>query len=86
MKAFEMTFEQLCQLLSYTPKNRRLTTAEAAEVLGIKASTLMVKRSTGGGPKYIKPPGTKYVSYSELDLLQYMAAGRYTSSSQRATA
>ncbi len=88
MDAPEMTFEQLCELFCYTPKNRRLTTAEAAEVVGVKPNTLEIKRTYGTGPKFVKPPGCKFVSYNERDLLSWMAQGRRKSTSEsiRATA
>lgn len=79
MKTEDMTFEQLCELCAYTPKNRRLTTAEAAEVLGIRPNTLEIKRSYGIGPPYLKPPGCRSVSYNERDLLSWMAQGRRNS-------
>jgi len=78
----EMTFEQKCALLGYTPKNRRLTNAEAAEVLGIKPNTLEVKRHYGIGPEFVKPPKSKKVYYLEQVLVDYMLSGRRTSTSQ----
>lgn len=76
------TFADLCEFFCYTPKNRELTTAEAAAVLGIKPNTLEIKRSAGGGPPYIKPPGCKRVTYNEHVLLAFKYAGIRRSTSQ----
>jgi predicted DNA-binding transcriptional regulator AlpA len=82
--ATTLSFQQLCELFGYTPKNRRLTSAEAAEVLGIKTSTLEVKRSEGTGPRFFKLPGSNRVYYTERDVLEFIASGARTSTSQRA--
>lgn len=82
MNTDEMTFEQKCELLGYTPRRRKLTTAEAAEILGVKPNTLEIRRSYGVGPKYIKPPGSKFVHYLERDLVDYMLSGRRKSTSE----
>lgn len=88
MHTDELTFEQMCDLLGYTPRRRKLTAYEAAEVLGIKPNTLEIKRHHGTGPKFVKPPGTKFVYYLERDILEWMLAGRRSSTSEpvRATA
>lgn len=77
----EIPFEDLCAFFSYTPKNRLLDTAEAAAILGIKPNTLEIKRKTGG-PKYIRPAGTKFVRYTERDVLEYLYAGRRRTTSE----
>jgi len=82
MNTDEMTFEQLCKLFAYTPKNRRLSTEEAAEVLGVKQSTLELKRSEGGGPRYFRPDKARRVFYLERDLLEYLASGARRNTSE----
>jgi len=82
MNTDKMSFAELCEFFSYTPKNRLLTTEEAAEVLGLRPNTLEIKRTYGNGPAFIKPPGCKFVSYNERDLLEYRYAGRRKSTSQ----
>jgi hypothetical protein len=77
-----MTLEQLCELFAYTPKNRRLSTDEAAEVLGVAQSTLELKRTTGGGPRYFRPSGSRRVFYIERDLLEYLASGARRNTSE----
>lgn len=82
MNPDNLSFAELCEFFSYTPKNRELTTAEAADVLGIKPNTLEIKRSAGGGPAYIKPPGCKRVTYNEKVLLAFKYSGLRRSTSQ----
>jgi hypothetical protein len=78
----KMSFEELCALFCYKPKNRRLSTAEAAEVLGVAVSTLEVKRTNGGGPRFFRPRGARRVFYVERDLLDYLAAGARMNTSE----
>lgn len=86
MKTDEMTFEQMCALLGYTPRHRKLTTAEAAEILGVEQNTLEIRRIHGNGPPYIKPPGSKFVFYLERDVVEYFFSGRRKSTSEPARA
>ncbi len=73
---------QLATLFGYTLKNRRLSNAEAAELMGIAPNTLEVKRSHGTGPRYIRMPNSRRVSYTERDVLEFLAAGLRTSTSE----
>ncbi len=57
-----------------------LTTAEAAQRLGVSTSYLNKLRLTGGGPVFMKM-GTKVV-YSPSDLSAWAASRRRTSTSQ----
>ena len=86
MNPENMTLEQLCELFSYTPKNRLLDTAEVAEMLGVHASTVNHYRLRGEGPRFYSPPGTRRVWYSERDVLVWMATGAKYSTSQPAAA
>jgi hypothetical protein len=58
---------------------RRLRTAEAAQYLGISASTLSKLRVFGGGPKYHKP--TRRVIYDTRDLDEWFEARQRSSTS-----
>lgn len=82
MTASNLHFKQLCELFDYTPKNRRLTNAEAAELLGIKPNTLEVKRVHGTGPRFVRIPNSRRVTYVERDVLEFMAAGMRISTSE----
>ncbi len=46
-------------------ENPLLNTVEAAEVVGVKPSTLHKLRCTGGGPRFSKAAGIRY-RYSDL--------------------
>ena len=59
---------------------RKVTTLEAAQYLGIAASTLCKLRLTGGGPVYIKL-GARRVVYDLADLEAWAAASRRKSTS-----
>jgi len=61
--------------------NRRLDSAEAAQYLGISASTLSKRRVFGGGPKYLKLG--RRVVYDIRDLDTWLAAHRRVSTSDR---
>lgn len=78
----EMTFEQLCELFSYKPQNRPLSTAEVAELLGIHPVTVDQWRIRGDGPRFFSPPGTRRVWYAERDVLAWMASGAKRSTSE----
>lgn len=62
--------------------DKLLTTAEAAERLGVSASYLNKLRLTGGGPVFVKM-GAKVV-YDASDLGAWVSARRRTSTSQAA--
>jgi hypothetical protein len=79
---FNQTLEQLATLFGYTLKNRRLTNAEAAELMGIAPNTLEVKRCHGTGPRYVRMPNSRRVTYTERDVLEFMASGLRTSTSE----
>lgn len=80
----DMTFDQLCELFSYTPKGRPLDTKEVAEILGVHTNTIEQYRFRGEGPRYFSPPETRLVRYSERDVLAWLAAGVRTSTSEQA--
>jgi hypothetical protein len=40
MTADEMTFEQLCELFNYIPKNRPLSTEQVSDITGLACNTL----------------------------------------------
>ena len=82
----DMHFDQLCELLSYTPKNRPLTSNEVAELLSVHPITVDQWRVRGDGPRYFSPNGTRRVWYSERDLLAWMASGAKRSTSENAAA
>jgi predicted DNA-binding transcriptional regulator AlpA len=71
----DTTFEQLCELFNYAPKNRLLDTKEVADILAVNPSTVDHYRVRGTGPRHFSPPGTRRVWYSERDLLFWMASG-----------
>lgn len=83
MTADSLSFEQLCALFNYTPKNRPLSTDEVADFLGVARNTLEQHRLKGTGPRYFQPPGTRKVWYFEHDLLAWFASGARTSTSQQ---
>lgn len=80
----KMTFEQLCELFTYTPKGRPLQALELTELLGISIRTVEGWRQTGEGPRYFNPNGTRRCWYSERDVLEWMAAGEKRSTSEAA--
>lgn len=82
----EMSFDQLCELFTYTPKGRPLDTKEVSEILGIHFNTIEQYRLRGEGPRYFSPPGTRRVWYAELDVLRWLASGARQSTSQQAAA
>lgn len=60
-------------------EKRILRTPEAAQFLGLSASTLEKMRSTGGGPKFIRLGG-RAVGYDITDLDEWLDAQRTKSS------
>lgn len=75
MNTEDMSFEQLCELFSYTPKRRPLETSEAAACLSLDERTLENYRYRGVGPRYFNPPHTRKVWYAERDVLNWLASG-----------
>lgn len=82
----EMTFEQLCELFTYTPKGRPIDTGEAAEILKVHPGTLEQYRFRGEGPRFFSPPGTRRVWYAEIDVLRWLVSGAKQSTSAQAAA
>lgn len=80
----QMTFDQLCELFTYTPEGRPLSSAEVAELLGISNRTMEGWRVSGEGPRYFNPNGTRRCWYSERDVLEWMASGAKRSTSEAA--
>lgn len=83
MNADTLSIEQLCEQFNYLPKNRPLSSAEAAEVLHFQPNTLEQHRLRGTGPRFFRPRGTRRVYYSERDVLMWLASGARTSTSER---
>ncbi|OHV76172.1 hypothetical protein LCM4579_27870 [Ensifer sp. LCM 4579] len=81
-----MSFEQLCELFSYTPKRpkkRPLDTKEVSELLGLSTDTLEGYRQRGVGPRYFRPRGTCREWYAERDIMAWMLSGlRHSTSDQ----
>ena len=63
--------------------DRKLRAPEAAEYLGLSASTLAKMRLRGDGPPYSKA-GPRVVIYDRADLDAWVAARRRTSTSEAA--
>lgn len=85
MNPHDMSFEQLCDLFSYTPKGRPLSSNEIAAIIGVHAATMDAWRGRGDGPRYFRPKGTRRVWYAERDFLAWMASGaRYSTSENTA--
>jgi hypothetical protein len=85
MHTTTQSLAQLAETLGYTLKGRPLTTKEAGELLCTAPATLADWRVNGDGPRYYKV-GDKLVRYAERDLLEWLAAGARTSTSQLAAA
>ncbi|HBO3293636.1 TPA: DNA-binding protein [Pseudomonas aeruginosa] len=83
MTAETLSFEQLCELFNYTPKNRPLSTEEVSEFTGLAPNTLEQHRFKGTGPRFFNPAGTRRVWYSERDMLAWLASGARNSTSQQ---
>lgn len=64
----------------YTPAERLLTTAEAAEVLGLSPAFLANMRVKGGGPCFFKLGHA--VRYSREQLLEWVNGRQRASTSQ----
>lgn len=82
----DMTFEQLCELFSYSPKGRPLSSTEVAELLGIHPVTVDQWRTRGDGPRYFSPKGTRRVWYAEAEVLRWIASGAKRSTSDNVAA
>lgn len=79
-----LSFDQLCELFTYTPKNRPLASHEVADIFSVSNRTVESWRVTGEGPRYFNPRGTRRIWYSEIDVLRWMASGEKRSTSQAA--
>jgi len=66
-------------------RSRRLRTPEAANYVGLAASTLEKLRVFGGGPEYEKV-GRRVVVYSVQSLEAWLSAGRRNSTSDTGSA
>jgi hypothetical protein len=84
--ADDLTFEQLCELFGYTPKNRPFDSKELAEFYGVNPGTPEQWRFRGEGPRYFQPPGTRRVWYAERDVLLWLASGAKQSTSEHIAA
>lgn len=54
MTADTLSFEQLCELFNYAPKNRPLSTEEVSEFTGLAPNTLEQHRFKGTGPVTVR--------------------------------
>jgi hypothetical protein len=82
----DMTFEQLCELFSYTPKGHPLDSKEVAAILRVHKVTVDQYRLRGDGPRFFSPPGTRRVWYAERDVLAWLASGEKRSTSEQVAA
>jgi len=64
------------------PEKRIFRTREAAEYLGLSASTLEKKRMTGDGPDFIRITG-RAVGYDIADLNSWIDGQRRASTSEK---
>jgi predicted DNA-binding transcriptional regulator AlpA len=74
-------WQQLARTFMTDKETRRLRTPEAANYLGLSASTLEKLRLWGTGPTYYKA-GAKIVVYEQADLDAWLHARRQTSTSE----
>ncbi len=51
-----------------------INTKEAAEITGVPESSLITRRSTGGGPRFFQPT-PRTVRYLRIDLFEWMLEG-----------
>jgi hypothetical protein len=77
MNPADMTLEELASLQGYILKNRRLTSAEAAALMGIRPNTLEVKRVQKTGPRFFRPENSRRIYYVERDVLEFLARGSF---------
>ncbi len=63
---------------------RYLRTHEAAVYCRLSPRTLEKLRLTGGGPRFIRPVGHRFIRYSREDLDSWLRAGLRTSGSDTA--
>ncbi len=54
---------------------RYLRTSEAAAFCGISPRTLEKLRSVGGGPRFVRPQGCRFVRYAVDDLEEWLNSG-----------
>ncbi|MEO9611981.1 MULTISPECIES: hypothetical protein [Alphaproteobacteria] len=52
-----------------------VTTEEASRLTGVPVATLVALRSRGGGPRFLKPAGTRSVRYIRLELYRWLFSG-----------
>lgn len=79
-----LTLEQLAAIFGWQLKRRPLTSAEAAELRGLKINTLEQERTKGGGPRYFK--SGRLVVYAERDVLEWLVAGARHSTAENVQA
>lgn len=75
------TLAQLAARFNVQLKGRPLRPPEVAAITGLSIATLQDQRHDGTGIPYFKQG--KFVYYSEVDLLHWLAAGERTSTSDR---
>lgn len=60
---------------------RFLRTVAAAGYCALSPRTLEKLRLTGGGPRFLRPPGRRFVVYDPADLDAWLTSGRRASTS-----
>jgi len=70
-----------------TEADQLLTSIQTAEHIGVKPQTLRLWRHQGKGPQYIRLGDTSKarVGYSESDILDWLNARRFSSTSEEST-
>lgn len=68
---------------SVRSQSQWLSRREAAEFLGISVSTLHEFARTGRGPKWHRPPGTRFARFAVQDLIDWMGAPIRTTAEAR---
>jgi|GEM_PF-2382417 len=54
---------------------RAVDTKQASQITGIPVTTLVSLRSKGGGPRYIRPAGTRICRYFRRHLYEWLLSG-----------
>ncbi len=71
-------------MFSCNEPTQLLTSAQTAKLIGVKPQTLRLWRLQGRGPSYIRLGDSPKagVRYSELDILDWLKARRFSSTSE----
>lgn len=79
-------FEAACARFCFTPKGRPFTPKSLSDFTGIAVATINSYRQTGTGPRYFVPRGSRLVFYAERDVIEWLAEGERSNTSQTAAA